>query len=133
MKRRFVLQRFRCGQELFLTVDLTDERDTGRRVSVRETVWDGDDRMPGHARQWVDRTPRCDDDVHVFEYSCRFLHQQSADAVRLQVLDGRHEVRRAELATVTLPAEEISVASSALDEKTSCITYDCFSRDSLYQ
>ena len=38
MKRRFVLQRFRDGQELFLTVDLTDERDTGRRVPVGETV-----------------------------------------------------------------------------------------------
>ncbi len=40
MKRRFVLQRFRDGQELFLAVDLADERDTGRRslVTIEEST-----------------------------------------------------------------------------------------------
>ena len=40
IKRRVVLQHFRCSQELFLTVDLTDERDRGGRslVTIEEST-----------------------------------------------------------------------------------------------
>ena len=105
MDVRRVLERLRGEQEPLLAVDLSNQRDPGRRTVVFETVGYGDDRMAGHAGHRVDRPPRRHDHVEILEDGRHLVHVEPPDPVRLEVLDAGHEVRSPQLAPVALATE----------------------------